>query len=84
MAALTRESQKIFMAAVITSDAGETLMQVAAVEVTVDHFFDIRPPETVIPGKPVIINLHDGFKVILHAGIIVGVLRPPGAVFLRR
>ena len=62
MAALAGERQKIFVAAVITSDAGKTMLQIAAVEVTVDHFFDIRPPETVIPGKPVIINLHEGFK----------------------
>ena len=84
MAALAGERQKIFVAAVITSDAGKTMLQIAAVEVTVDHFFDIRPPETVIPGKPVIINLHEGFNVILHAGIIVRVLRPPGAVLIRR
>ena len=84
MAALAGKCQQVFMAAVVTSYTGKAVAQIAAVEVTVDHFFDIRPPETVIPGKPVIINLHEGFNVILHAGIIVRVLRPPGAVLIRR
>ena len=60
----TRESQKIFVAAVIAFHTGKAVVQIAAVEITVDHLFDIGPPEAVISGKPVVINLHEGFKVI--------------------
>ena len=56
-------------------DAGKAVVQIAAVEITVDHLFDIGPPEAVISGKPVVINLHEGFKVILHAAVITGSLR---------
>jgi len=41
------------------------MSKIAAVKIAADHLFNIRPPESVIPGKPVIINLQEGFKVIL-------------------
>ena len=84
MAALAGKCQQVFVAAVITSDTGKSMSKIAAVKIAADHLFDIRPPEAVISGKPVIINLYEAFKVILHAGIIVRVLRPPGAVLIRR
>ena len=37
------------MAAVLASDTGKTVAQIAAVKVTVDYFFDIWPPEPVFP-----------------------------------
>ena len=76
----TRESQKIFVAAVIAFHTGKAVVQIAAVEITVDHLFDIGPPEAVISGKPVVINLHEGFKVILHAVVITGSLRISGPI----
>ncbi len=38
------------MAAVFTLDAGKSMLQVATVEITVDHLFDIWPPECVLSG----------------------------------
>jgi len=38
---------------------GKTVVQIAAIKVAVDYLFDIRPPETVIFGKPVIIAFMD-------------------------
>ena len=32
-------------ASVFTFDAGKSVVQIAAIELTVYHFFDIRPPE---------------------------------------
>jgi hypothetical protein len=55
-------------------------VQIAAVEITIDHLFDIGPPEAVISGKPAVINLHEGFKVILHAAVIIGCLRISGPI----
>jgi len=75
VAALTREGQQVFMAAVFAFHTGKTVVQIAAIKVAVDYLFDIRPPETVIFGKPVIINLHEGFKPILYAVVIIRVLR---------
>ena len=63
------------MAAVFAFDAGKAVAQIAAIEIAVDYLFDIRPPETVIFGKPVIINLHQGFKIILDTVVIIRILR---------
>jgi len=36
------------MAAVFTLHAGKAVVQVAAVEIAIDHLLDIGPPETVL------------------------------------
>ena len=76
----TRECQQVFMAAVFAFHPGKAVLQIAAVKITVNHLFDIRPPESVLSGKPVIINLHEGFKIILDAMIIIRILRTAGMV----
>jgi len=45
----TRERQQVLMAAVFAFDAGKAVAQIAAIQITADHLFDIRPPESVIP-----------------------------------
>jgi hypothetical protein len=40
---------QIFVTAVITFDAGKAVVRVAAIEKTIDHLFDIGPPEAVLP-----------------------------------
>ena len=49
MATFAGESQKIFVAAVFAFHAGKAMAQIAAIQVTINHLFDIRPPEAVIP-----------------------------------
>ena len=49
MTAFTREGKQIFMTTVLTSDAGKAVAQIAAIQITVDHFLNIGPPEAVIP-----------------------------------
>ena len=49
MPSFTRECQQVFVAAVLAFHAGKTVAQNAAVEVTINHFFDICPPESVFP-----------------------------------
>ena len=71
VSSFTRERQQVLMAAVFAFDAGKAVFQIAAIQITANHFFDIRPPETVISGKPVIINLHQGFEIVLYTAIIV-------------
>jgi hypothetical protein len=48
VAALAREGQKIFVAAVFASHAGKAVAQIAAIEITVDYLFDIWPPEAML------------------------------------
>ena len=49
MTALAGECQKIFMAAVFAPHAGKAVVQITAVEITIDHLLDIGPPEAVLP-----------------------------------
>ena len=42
-------------------------MQIAAVEITIDHLLDIGPPESVLPGEIFVIDLDKGLKIVLYA-----------------
>jgi predicted DCC family thiol-disulfide oxidoreductase YuxK len=64
--ALTREGQKILMAAVFASDPGKAVMEDAAIEVTVNDHFDIRTKKAILFGKTVVIDLFKSLKMILH------------------
>lgn len=46
---LQHKSQQIFVAAILAFDAGKAVVQIAAIQITVDHLFDIRPPEAILP-----------------------------------
>ena len=63
------------MAAVFAFHTGKAVLQIAAVEITVNHLFDIGPPESVLLGKMFIIGLDKGFKIILDAVVIIRILR---------
>jgi len=45
----TGESQQVFMAAIFALHTGKTVLQIAAIQITVEHLCDIRPPETILP-----------------------------------
>ena len=47
--ALAGKGQQIFMAAVFAFHAGKAVVQIATVEITIDHLLDIGPPEAVLP-----------------------------------
>jgi hypothetical protein len=49
MTALAGECQQIFMAAVFAFHTGKPVVQITAIEITMNHLFDIRPPETILP-----------------------------------
>jgi hypothetical protein len=49
MTALAGECQQIFMAAVFAFHTGKPVVQITAIEITMNHLLDIRPPETVLP-----------------------------------
>jgi hypothetical protein len=47
-AALAGKCQQIFMAAVFAFHTGKTVVQIPAIEITMDHLLDIGPPESVL------------------------------------
>jgi hypothetical protein len=49
MPSFAREGKQVFMAAVFAFDVGKAVAQIAAIEITIDNLFDIRPPEAILP-----------------------------------
>jgi len=47
-------------------------VQIAAIEIAKDHFLDIGSPESVLPGKMLIIDPDEGLKIVLHAPVKIG------------
>ncbi len=45
---------------------GETVVQVAAVEVSVNHPPDLGPPKSILPGVILVIDLREGFEIVLN------------------
>ena len=62
------------MAAFSTFDPCETVMQDAAVQVTVDDLFYIGPEKAILFGKALIIDLFKRLKMISNALIILRIL----------
>jgi len=50
VAALTEKRQQIFMTAVSAFHAGNSVVQVAAIEISIDHRLNIGPPEAILTG----------------------------------
>jgi hypothetical protein len=55
-------------------------VQIAAVEIAIDHLLDIGPPESVLPGEMLVIDPDEGLKIVLHTAIIIGCLRILGPI----
>lgn len=72
MAALTGKCQQVFVAAIFTLHTGEAVVQIAAVEIAVNHLLDIGPPESVLPGEMFIIDSDKCFKIVFDASVIIG------------
>jgi hypothetical protein len=71
-AALAEERQEIFVAAILAFNTGKAVVQIAAIEITIDHLLDIGPPESVLPGEMLIIDPNKGLKIVLYAAVIIG------------
>ena len=84
VSALAREGQKIFMAALCTSDSGKAVAQNATVQIAVDHGPQIGTVKPIGPLKALLIDLFKVLEMILHTPVIGRILRPArtvGAVF---
>ena len=71
MAALAGEGQEIFIAAIFAFHTGKTVVQIATVQITIDHLLDIWPPEAVLPGEMLVIDLDKGFKIVLYTAVVI-------------
>jgi len=56
------EGQVIFIATVQTFYTGKAVVQIAAIEITLNHLLNVRPLEAVLLGKIIIIDLNEGLK----------------------
>ena len=80
MAALAGECQEVLVTAVFTLHAGETVVQVAAVQIPVDDLLYIGTEKSIESFKTFPVDLEKDFKMILHAPVIISILRIPGTV----
>ena len=71
------------MAAVFASDPGESVMENAAIEITVNDHFDIRTKKTILLGKTVVVNLFKYLKMILNTLIIQRLLWLARSIYRR-
>jgi len=60
------------VAAILAFNTGKAVVQIAAIEITIDHLLDIGPPESVLPGEMLIIDPNKGLKIVLYAAVIIG------------
>ena len=75
------KSKQILVAAMIAPDTRKPVVQNPAVQVSINHLFNVRAKKTVLPLEPLIIDLLEGFKMILHTLIVGRVLRVALAVY---
>jgi hypothetical protein len=80
VAALAGICKQIYMAAVFAFHTGKAVVRIAAVEIAMDHLLHVGPPETVLPGKMLIVDPDEGLKIVFHAAIIIGCLRISGPI----
>jgi hypothetical protein len=79
--AFAREGQEILVATIFAFNAGETIVEDAAIKIAVDHLFHISTEETVLGCKALVIDLLKFLKVILNALVILGILRFPRTIY---
>lgn len=80
VAGFAGEGKKVLMVAIYALHAGETVIQVAAFKVPLDHLFEVRPPETVLSLKAFLVDLNKLLEVVLDATVIRGMLGAAGAI----
>ncbi len=69
VAPLAGKSHQEFFIAFTTSDASETLLQIAAIKELENDFLDVRSPETIFVAKSFVITPGEFVKMILDAAI---------------
>jgi hypothetical protein len=83
MPSFARIAQKIFMTTVIAADPCKSAMQIAALQIAVNHIHHIGAPKTAAGCETVIPYVLEFFKVVLNALKIIAVLGIAGAIDVR-
>jgi hypothetical protein len=60
------------MAVVFAFHAGKAVVEMAAVEIAIDHLLDIGSPETILLLEIIIVDFDKSFKMVLHTAVIIG------------
>ena len=60
------------MAAIFAFHTGKAVVDVAAIQIPINHLLDVRSPESVLPGEMFVIDSDKGFKIVLCAAVIIG------------
>jgi hypothetical protein len=63
------------MAASFSRHASKAVVQIAAFQIPVNDLLQIRPPETVLPGEMVVIDMDKGFKMVRDAAVIIRIFQ---------
>jgi hypothetical protein len=80
MTALAGKGKKVLVVAVFTLHPGKTVVQVAAIKITVNDLLKIGTEESVGPLKPFFVALDEGFQMILDTAVIIGSLWITGPI----
>ena len=84
MAAFAGYGQKIFMVAIRALHPGKALVQVATLQVAVNDLSEVGPPEPVPPFEPLLVELKQGIKMVIHTAVVIGGSGIPGTVNVGR
>ena len=79
-ALLAGEGDEHLVVAVRAADAGEALLQVAALQKCLHRAFDDRAPEAILSRKPLVIDLLEGLEMLIQQPPQVGGLGIAGPV----
>jgi len=63
------------MTAVFAFHAGKAVVRVSAIKITMNHLLNIGTPESVLPGKMIVIDPDKGLEIVLHAAVVIRRLR---------
>jgi len=69
------KGQKIFVTALSATDPGKPVMEHAAIQISIDHFFDIRAKKAGSLFTSIFIDAFEGLEMVLHALVIWRILR---------
>jgi hypothetical protein len=79
-ALLTGKGHEHLVVAIRAADPGEAFVQVAALEEGLHALLDDRAPESVLGGKPLVVDLLEGLEMLVQQAPQVGGLGIAGAV----
>ena len=68
------------MAAIFAFHTGKAIVQIAALKITENDLLEIGTKESIGPLKPFLVDLDEGFQMILDTAVIIGSLWIAGPI----